>query len=93
MATSPEPMSDKVGAMLQRGDTVLFVKAGYNHSFKWMVGKVIGFTDKMVKLAITELDLGDKPKMALSNRAPSSLLVTNDLQAASLEWLKEHMND
>jgi hypothetical protein len=89
--TSPEPMGDKVGALLQLGDTVLFIKTGFK-KYTVMVAKVVGFTAAMVKLKATEIELGPKPKLIETNRAPTSLIQTNDLQAASLEWLKEQMN-
>lgn len=88
-----ELMNDKVGAHLEVGDTVLYCKAGYNHSIKIMVGKIIAFNAATVKVIMTNIDLGKKPKAIESNVASTSLIQVNDLESASLEWLKEHMND
>ena len=72
-------MTDKIGQQIDVGSLVIFIEPVYK-SFRWRIGLVEGFTDKMVKIVQTDLETTDKSKTELSKRSPKSLIVVSELK-------------
>lgn len=70
-------MNDLLGNELKKDDYVIFSVSGYNHSIKTMVGKVLKFTEKMVKIRqvqLSDIEFVQKKKTSESNRSPTTLI-------------------